>query len=400
MHSQKVRLFQEVNDGFYGMLVALMFAVGLLAMPPRIQAAQYYQTNKGIQKIEWGRAGGEAVYLYTLNSEDGVTAKVTNYGALLTELHVPDRNGKLADVVLGFDALDGYLTRHPYFGCTVGRVANRVAEGKFTLDKQAYTLVTNNGPNHLHGGEKGFDKQVWEVTDAENTAAGASLTMVYTSPDGEEGYPGNLTVTVRYMLNKNGLEVNMRAETDAPTIVNLANHSYWNLAGHDSGQILNHELTLNADRYTPTDATLIPTGEIASVAETPYDFRESKKIGADIGRLPGDGAGDPGGYDINFALNGEAHTMRLAARATESSGGRTMEVHTNAPGVQFYSGNFLNGSVTGKNDAVYKKHAAFCLETQHYPDAINKEGKPGWPSVILRPGQVYRHSILFKFSTE
>ena len=378
--------------------VGLMLMVGLL-----VTSARAHVTGHGgasVHKIEWGTVGGKTVYLYTLKNGYGITAKITNYGALLTELHLPDRNGESADVALGFDTLDGYLAGHPYFGCTVGRVANRITDGKFTLDGVDYTLATNMGTSHLHGGEVGFDKKVWDVVEVKKGADGAFLTMKYVSPDGEEGYPGNLTVTVTYTLMTQELRIDMRAETDAPTIVNLANHAYWNLAGHDAGDVLGHELSLNADNYTPTDETVIPTGEIASVGNTPYDFRESKPIGRDIGQLPGDGDEDPGGYDINFALNGEAGAMRLAARVSEPSSGRKMEVHTDAPGVQLYTGNYLDGSLSGKGETVYKKHAGFCLETQHFPDAINKEGTPGWQSVILRPGDVYSHSILFKFSTE
>ena len=377
--------------------VAVMLMVGLLAMSAR---AHLMGHGASVHKTEWGTVGDKPVYLYTLKNGYGITAKITNYGALLTELHLPDRKGESADVALGFDTLDGYLAGHPYFGCIVGRVANRITDGKFTLDGVEYRLATNMGPSHLHGGEEGFDKKVWDVVEVKKGADGAFLTMKYVSPDGEEGYPGNLTVTVTYTLMTHDLRIDMRAETDAPTIVNLANHAYWNLAGHGAGEILKHELSLNADNYTPTDETVIPTGEIASVANTPYDFRESKPIGRDIGQLPGDGGEDPGGYDINFALNGEAGEMRLAARVSEPSSGRKMEVHTDAPGVQLYTGNYLDGSITGKDDTVYKKHAGFCLETQHFPDAINKEGTPGWQSVILRPGEVYSHTLLFRYSTD
>ncbi len=380
--------------------VVAMLMLGLLAASARSHIERHSHSRASITGVQWGAVNGKAVYLYTLDNGYGITAKITNYGALLTELHLPDREGERADVALGFDSLDGYLAGHPYFGCTVGRVANRIAEGKFTLDGKEYTLATNMGTSHLHGGEEGFDKKVWEIGPVKEDDAGVSLSMHYTSPDGEEGYPGNLTVTVTYTLNATDLRIDMRAETDAPTIVNLANHAYWNLAGHDAGDILKHELRLNADNYTPTDETVIPTGEIASVENTPFDFRESKPIGRDIGQLPGDGGEDPGGYDINLVLNGEAGAMRLAARVSEPSSGRKMEVHTDAPGVQLYTGNYLDGSLGGKGQTVYEKHAGFCLETQHFPDAINKEGTPGWQSVILRPGEVYRHSILFKFSTE
>ena len=378
--------------------VGLMLMAGLLATSARAHVQGH--GGASVHKIEWGTVGDKTVYLYTLKNGYGITAKITNYGALLTELHLPDRDGESADVALGYDTLDGYLAGHPYFGCTVGRVANRIADGKFALDGVEYTLATNMGPSHLHGGEEGFDKKVWDVVEVKKSADGPFLTMKYVSPDGEEGYPGNLTVTVTYTLMTHALRIDMRAETDAPTIVNLANHAYWNLAGHGAGDILKHELSLNADNYTPTDATVIPTGEIASVQNTPYDFRESKPIGRDIGQLPGDGGEDPGGYDINFALNAEPGTMRLAARVSEPSSGRKMEVYTDAPGVQLYTGNYLDGSLSGKGDTVYNKHAGFCLETQHFPDAINKEGTPGWESVILRPGEVYSHSLLFKFSTE
>ena len=352
-----------------------------------------------IQRTDWGQVNEKAVYLYTLTNDNGVVAKITNYGAILTELHVPDRNGVKADVVLGFDNLNGYLAGHPYFGCIVGRVANRIAGGRFTLNGKQYTLATNDGPNHLHGGEKGFDKKVWAVTDEGQAVGEAALTIA--SPDGEEGYPGALTASVTYTLtNEDTLKVEMHASTDAATIVNLANHSYWNLAGHDAGDILRHELTLNADKYTPTDATLIPTGEIAPVAGTPYDFATPKTIGADIDKLPGVGKEEAGGYDINFVLNGESRQMKLAAVATDPGSGRTMEVHTTEPGVQFYSGNFLDGSSQGKGGAVYNKYTGFCLETQHYPDAINKTGQPGWSSVVLRPGETYSHKISFQFSAE
>ena len=380
--------------------VAIMLMLGLLATSARSHIQGHSQTGAGIQRVEWGMVDDKTVYLYTLDNGQGITAKITNYGALLTELHLPDRNGESADVALGFDTLDGYLAGHPYFGCTVGRVANRIANGKFTLDGKEYTLATNIGSNHLHGGEKGFDKKVWNVIAEHAVPEGVSLSMKYVSPDGEEGYPGNLSATVTYSLTASQLRVDIWADTDAPTIVNLANHSYWNLAGHDAGDILKHELVLNADNYTPTDETVIPTGEIASVKNTPFDFRESKQIGRDIGQLPGDGGEDPGGYDINFVLNGEAGKMKLVARVSEPSSGRKMEVFTDVPGVQLYTGNYLDGSLSGKGDTVYNKHAGFCLETQHFPDAINKEGTPDWQSVILRPGEVYSHSILFKFSTE
>lgn len=347
------------------------------------------------QKEDWGVVDGKAVSLYTLENRNGVVAKITNYGALLTSLHLPDRDGKPSDVVLGFDNLQGYLDGHPYFGCTVGRVANRIANGKFNLGGQEYTLATNNAPNHLHGGDHGFDKKVWTVLEASNQ----SIKMAYISPDGEENYPGKLTATVVYSLSNNddALRIEMSATTDATTIVNLVNHSYWNLAGHNSGDILNHELMLNASAYTPVDSTFIPTGIIDSVIKTPFDFTKTKLIGADIGELTGNGEDDPGGYDINFVLNGKLGEIKLAARVKDPKSGRVMEIHTTDPGVQFYTGNFLDGTVKGKAESIYQKHAAFCLETQKYPDSINQEGTEGWHSIILHPGETYNHVDLYKF---
>ena len=369
--------------------IQLLLLLLALSLTINLQAAHHQA-----QKKEWGVVDGQTVSLYTLKNENGVTAKITNYGALLTTLHLPDRDGKLSDVVLGFDNLQGYLDGHPYFGCTVGRVANRIANGKFRLGGQEYALATNNAPNHLHGGNQGFDKKIWTVVGADRQ----SVKMVYTSPDGEEGYPGRLTATVVYSLsNENALRIEMSATTDSTTIVNLANHSYWNLAGHDSGDILNHELMLNASAYTPVDSTFIPTGTIDSVRETPFDFTKTKSIGADIRELIGNGKDDPGGYDINFVLNGELGEMKLAARVKDPKSGRVMEIHTTDPGVQFYTSNFLDGTVKGKAKSIYGKHSAFCLETQKYPDSINQEGTEGWHSIILHPGETYSHIDVYKF---
>ena len=355
---------------------------------------------KGLERVRWGEVEGKEVFLYTLENSQGMLAKITNYGTILTELHVPGPNGQTVDVVLGFDRLEDYLSGHPYFGCTVGRVANRIGGGKFRLDGKEYELARNNGPNHLHGGESGFDKKVWRVTTEEKSAESVSLTLEYTSPNGEEGYPGALTVSVTYTLTgDNQLKLEMVARSDAPTIVNLANHSYWNLAGHDAGDSLGHQLLLRAEAYTPTDPFRVPTGKIASVEGTPLDFTLLKTMARDIGMLPGLTDGDPGGYDHNYVLSGQPGQLRLAAKVVEATSGRSMEVHTTAPGVQLYSGNFLDGSLKGKGGAVYEKYAGFCLETQHYPDAINKEGRPDWPSVILRPGDIYRHEVVFSFGT-
>lgn len=349
------------------------------------------QNGKGsIVEEDWGRANGKGVKLFTLTNANGLTAKITNFGAIITEFHVPDRDGELGDIVLGFNSLEKYQAEHPYFGAIVGRVANRIAEGEFELDGEQYTLATNNPPNHLHGGDEGFDKKVWDAEPME-TDQGPALRLTYRSPAGEEGYPGNLTTTVVYTLtHDNELRMEMTAETDEPTILNLANHSYWNLAGHDSGDILDHVLMLNADRYTPTDETLIPTGEIAPVEGTPFDFTQPKEIGRDIDEVEG-------GYDVNFVINGQAGQRRLAARAYSPASGRVMEVHTTQPGVQLYTGNFLDGSNVGKGGAVYEKHAAFCLETQHFPDSINQ---PDFPSIVLRPGETFRHVTVHTFSTQ
>ncbi len=351
-----------------------------------------------VQKTPFGTVDDKTVNLYTLENDHGMVVKITNYGAIITEVHGPDRDGKQADVVLGFDNLDTYLEGHPYFGAIAGRVANRIAKGRFTLDGRTYTLAVNNGPNHLHGGLKVFDTAVWDAVPL-GTEEGPGLRLTYLSRDGEEGYPGNLEVTVVYLLtNDNTLKIVITAKTDKATPVNLVNHSYWNLAGHDSGDILGHELYLNAGRYTPTDANLIPTGEIVPVDGTPYDFTYPKPIGQDIEKIPGNPELDnPGGYDVNYAVNGDPDTMKLAARVFEPGSGRVMEVHSTQPGVQLYTGNFLDGRLKGKGGAIYGFRNGFCLETQHYPDSINQ---PDWPSVVLRPGETYRQVTVHKFYTK
>lgn len=336
---------------------------------------------------------GAAVELYTLTNTNGMTAKVMTYGAILTELDVPDRDGKLGDVVLGFDNLKDYLAGHPYFGATVGRVANRIAKGRFKLDGKEYKLATNNGPNALHGGVKGFDKVVWRG-EPDSLPDGVAVKLTYLSRDGEEGYPGTLTATVVYTLrNDNSLLIEYEAKTDKATPVNLTNHTYFNLAGAKSGDILGHNVTLFADKYTPTDDTLIPTGEIKPVKDTPLDFTKPTRIGARIEQLKG----DPGGYDHNFVLNKDGKELALAARVHEAKTGRTMEMLTTEPGVQFYTGNFLDGKQTGRGGVVYKKHGGFCLEAQHFPDSVNHAD---FPSMILQPGQTYRQTTIYKFSAK
>ena len=332
---------------------------------------------------------GQRVALYTLTNANGIRARITNYGAILVSLEVPDRDGKLADITLGYDTLDGYLTRHPYFGATVGRYANRIGAAKFKLNDVEYQLAANNGPNHLHGGIKGFDKVVWKAEETKANNDEAMVKLSYLSKDGEEGYPGNLACTVTYTLTKNDeLKINYEAETDKATVINLTNHSYWNLAGQGNGDILSHELMLNADKYTPVDEGLIPTGAIRSVKDTPMDFTRPMTIGSRIAQVEG-------GYDHNYVLNSGGGTLALCARVYEPTTGRVMEIHTVEPGVQFYTGNFLDGTITGKSGKVYKKHYGFCLETQHFPDSPNK---PDFPSVVLNPGDKYTTFTVYKFS--
>jgi aldose 1-epimerase len=330
---------------------------------------------------------------YTLTNANGVEVRTIPYGAIITSIKVPDRNGRIDDVVLGFDTPDGYRGTHPYFGAIVGRYGNRIAKGHFTLDGTTYTLATNNGPNHLHGGVKGFDKVEWKAEPFErNGAKGVAYT--YVSRDGEEGYPGEVTARVTYTLTPaNELVIDYDATTTKATPVNLTQHSYFNLAGEGSGDILGHLLTIDADRFTPVDATLIPTGELAPVAGTPFDFRQPTAVGARIG------ADDPQlkngtGYDHNWVLNGTAGQLRHAAKVEDPKSGRTLDVSTTEPGVQFYTGNFLDGTITGKAGHVYKQRNALCLETQHYPDSPNHAN---FPSTILRPGERYQTKTVFAF---
>ncbi len=343
-----------------------------------------------VAKEPFGQADGRAVELYTLTNKNGLRARIMTYGGILVSFETPDRDGKPADITLGFDTLEEYLKGHPYFGATIGRYGNRIGKGKFTLDGAEYTLAVNNGPNHLHGGVKGFDKVVWEAEGFGNSQ-GVGLKLRYVSKDGEEGYPGNLACIVTYLLtNEDELRISYEATTDKATVLNLTNHTYWNLAGQGEGDILRHELMLAAERYTPVDEGLIPTGELRSVKGTPMDFTEAMEIGSRIEQV------DIGGYDHNFVLNSGGGTMALAARVYERGSGRVMEIHTDQPGVQFYTGNFLDGTNEGKG-AVYNKHAAFCLETQHFPDSPNK---PQFPSVVLRPGETYRHTTIYRFTAE
>jgi len=348
------------------------------------------KTKMSASKESFGKTpDGRQVDLYTLTNVNGLRARITNYGAILVSLEVPDRDGKLADITLGFDTLDGYLTSHPYFGATVGRYANRIGGAKFVLEGVTYELAANNGPNHLHGGIKGFDKVIWNAEQIE-TEDEVGVKMTYLSKDGEEGYPGNLACIVTYTLTKDDeLRISYEAETDKATVLNLTNHSYWNLAGQGSGDILGHELMLKADKYTVVDEGLIPTGEIRSVKDSPMDFTEPMTIGSRIAQVAG-------GYDHNYVLNSGGGSLALCARVYEPTSGRVMEIRTTEPGVQLYTGNFLDGSITGKSGKVYKKHYGFCLETQHFPDSPNK---PDFPSVVLNPGQKYATVTVHKFYT-
>jgi len=351
--------------------------------------------SASITKAPFGKTpDGTPVDIYTLRNANGVEARICNYGGIVVSLKTPDKNGKLGDVVLGYDDLDSYVKNNPFFGCFVGRYGNRIAGGKFTLEGKTHTLATNNGPNHLHGGIKGFDKAVWTAKSI-STAQGPALEMRYVSKDGEEGYPGNLSVTAVYTLTEdNGLRLDYTATTDKPTVVNLTQHSYYNLAG--SGDNLNHEVMIAAEKFTPVDATLIPTGELRPVKGTPLDFTAPTKIGARIN------ADDEqlklgNGYDHNFVLNKPAGQLGLAARVYEPTSGRVLEVLTTEPGLQLYSGNFLDGTITGKGGWVYKQRSAFCMEPQHFPDSPNK---PSFPSTVLRPGQIYKNTIIYRFSAK
>lgn len=337
-------------------------------------------------KESFGTIDGKPVYLYTLKNTSGMEVKVTNYGAIITSIIVPDRNGKMGDIVLGFDSLSGYTASNPYFGALVGRYANRIAKGKFVLDGREYTLAVNDGPNHLHGGIKGFNKVVWEGKEFSDTAR-AGITLTYLSKDNEEGYPGNLQVTVTYSLdNHNQLTTVIEAVTDKATPVNLCNHTYFNLSEADTN-ILGHEVILKATRYTEVDANLIPTGQLTDVAGTAMDFTTAHPIGERIAEVPG-------GYDHNYVLDKKPGEMGFAANVFDPRTGRGLIVMTTQPGVQFYTGNFLDGTITGKGGKVYEKHYGFCLETQHFPDSPNQ---PSFPNTMLKPGEKYQETTVWQF---
>ena len=357
-------------------------------------------TPKGtITKADFGTTtSGQAVEIYTLRNPHGAEARILTYGGIVQSLSMPDKNGQFADVVLGYDHLSGYIDQTPYFGALIGRYGNRIGGAKFTLDGKTYALAANNGPNSLHGGLVGFDKVVWTARPME-TAHGSSLVLTYFSKDGEEGFPGNLSVTAVYTLTEdNALKLEFTATTDQPTVCNLTHHSYFNLAGQGNENIMNHVVHINADRFTPVDINQIPTGELRPVAGTTFDFRQPTTIGARVNDPNDEQIKFASGYDNNFVLNQPTPgALTLAASVHEPTTGRTMEVWTTAPGMQFYTANFLDGTITGKGGKVYPRRCAFCLEPQHFPDSPNK---PNFPTTELKPGETYRHTIVYKFSVE
>jgi aldose 1-epimerase len=380
----------QTNYQWLKILSASLGAAALVgcAAAPRPSLAQIGTQPFGHTK------DGTPVYLYTLRNTKGAEARISTYGGLVISLKVPDRNGQFGDVVLGYDNLDGYLKDTPYFGALIGRYGNRIAKGKFTLDGKQYTLAINNGPNALHGGLKGFDKVVWDAT-IRGSGYGPSVALRYKSTDGEEGYPGNLSVTAVYTLTEdNALKLEYTATTDQDTVVNLTQHSYFNLAG--KGDILNHQVRMPADKFTPVDSTLIPTGELKLVDGTPFDFRTPTAIGARINQ-DDEQLKFGGGYDHNWVINKPMGQLGLMARVYEPTSGRVLEVLSTEPGLQFYTGNFLDGKITGKGGWVYQFRNGFCMEPQHYPDSPNQ---PNFPSVVLKPGQTYKNTIVFKFSVQ
>jgi aldose 1-epimerase len=375
----------------------IAFTTAILAATCFLASAK--ESTMNITRKPFGKTtDGTEVELFTLTNDSGMSVSITNYGGIVTSIIVPDRDGKPGDVACGYDKVEDYIAGSPYFGAITGRYANRIAGGKFSLDGKEYELATNNAPNHLHGGKIGFDKRVWSPTPKKGGDS-VSLELRYKSPDGEEGYPGELSCTVIYSLPKgeNALHISYHATTTKATPINLTNHSYFNLAGHGAGEHLDHEIMINADRFTPTDETAIPTGELRAVKGTPLDFTTPHKIGERIG------ANDEQikfgkGYDHNWVINQKKPgELTLAARVYEPTSGRVLETFTTEPGVQFYTGNFLDGTNIGKGGKVYKHRYAFCLETQHFPDSPNQKS---FPSTILKPGEKYSHTCIYKFSTK
>ena len=351
-----------------------------------------------VTKESFGKTStGENIDIYTLKNANGVETRITNYGGIVVSLQIPDRNNKFDDVVLGFNDLESYLTKNnPYFGAIIGRYGNRIGKGRFKLNGVEYKLAVNNGENHLHGGIKGFDKVIWTGRSM-STKSGPAVVLTYASKDGEEGYPGTLRVTVTYTLtSKNELKIDYSATTNKDTVINLTHHSYFNLLGEGNGDILNHQVQINADSFVPTDAGSIPTGELKKVANTPFDFLRANQIGARINQ-DDEQLKFGNGYDHTWVINGRPGTLRLAGGAYESTTGRVMEVWTTEPGMQFYTGNFLDGSLTGKSGKPYQRRSGFCFETQHYPDSPNQ---PSFPTTTLKRGATYRSTTIYRFSAK
>jgi aldose 1-epimerase len=376
----------------YQSLTTLALSLGAAALVGCVAVSTTPQQKGQIVVKPFGKApDGSDVNLYTLRNYKGAEVGICNYGGLVIFLKMPDRNGKFGDVVLGYDNLPDYIKDSPYFGALIGRYGNRIAKGKFTLDGKEYTLAVNNGPNALHGGLKGFDKVIWEPRFLASPE-GPSLELLYVSKDGEEGYPGTLSVKAVYTLtDDNALRLEFTASTDKDTVINLTHHSYFNLAG--KGDILNHQVMIPADKFTPVDSTLIPTGELKPVQGTPFDFRTATAIGARIGQ-DDEQLKFGGGYDHNWVINKQPGQLTLMARVYEPTTGRVMEVWSTEPGLQFYSGNFLDGKNKGKGGWVYQFRNGFCMEPQHYPNSPNQ---PDFPTVVLKPGQVYRNTIIYRF---
>jgi aldose 1-epimerase len=376
----------------------LVVFVTVLAVTAAAQTPAKAPTKGGsVSQAVFGKTpDGESVDVYTLTNSQGMEVRAITFGGIITSIKVPDKTGKLDDVALGFNTLDSYLTNPPYFGAIIGRYGNRIAKGQFTLDGKTYTLAVNNRPNHLHGGNKGFNKVVWKA-ESFKKVDDVGIIFTHTSPDGDEGYPGKLALRVTYTLNnKNELSFDYEATTDKATPVNLTQHSYFNLSGEGNGDILGHIMTIHASKMTPVDNTLIPTGDLASVDGTPFDFRRAAVIGERIG-LASPQIEYGNGYDHNFVLDRNGNGLVLAAHVEEPNSGRVLEVSTTEPGMQFYTGNFLDGSLKGKAGKPYARRTGFALETQHYPDSPNK---PQFPSTILRPGQTYKTKTVYAFSVK
>ena len=371
-----------------------LFLLGLSIAGSAFLLQASAKSSHEVKTQSFGEHDGRPVNLYTLTNAHGLELQAMNYGAIIVSLKVPDRKGQMADIVLGHENFEGYIPNPPFFGALVGRYANRIANATFTLDGKKYSTPKNDGPNTLHGGTEGFDKRMW---DGEPVKGKSAVAFTYTSKDGEAGFPGNLKVKVTYTLNDdNEVVIDYEATTDAPTVLNLSQHSYFNLKGEGNGDILDHEIMINADRFTPVDKNLIPTGELRPVKGTPFDFTTSRKIGARIEDnyeqlVLGHG------YDHNFVINRKGAGLTLAARVYEPTSGRVLEVSTTQPGVQFYSGNFLDGSYTGKAGVKYARRTGFCLETQHYPDSPNQ---PAFPTTLLKPGETLHTETIFAFSVQ